>query len=84
MQKAGIDYTDTFAPVVKWGSLRNIVLLVAQKCWNILHMDVKSAFLNGTLYDEVYITQPLGFVIPGQESRVCKVLKSLYRIHQSP
>jgi hypothetical protein len=49
----------------------------------MLHMDVKSAFLNGTLHDEVYITQPPGFVIPGQEYWVSKVLKpgvSLFKV----
>ena len=84
LQRAGIDYQDTFALVIKWGSLCNVVSLAAQRGWQLLHMDVKSAFLNGTLHDEVYTKQPPGFVVEGKESWICEALQSIYRLHQSP
>jgi hypothetical protein len=47
-------------------------------------MDVKTTFFNGELEEEIYMTQPDGFVVKGQEDKVCKVLKSLYDLKQSP
>ena len=67
MQQVGIDYQETFAPVCKWGIMRNVVSLAAQRGWSICHMDVKSAFLNGTLEEEVYLCQLQGFVVKGHE-----------------
>ena len=61
-----------------------MVSLVAQRGWQLSHMDVKSVFLNGTLHDEVYIKQPFGFVVEGKESWVCEVLQSIYGLCQSP
>ena len=83
LQRAGINYQDTFAPVVTWGFLHNMVSLAAQHDWPLSHMDVKSAFLNGTLHDEVYIKQPPGFVVESKESWVCEVLQSIYGLRQS-
>jgi histone deacetylase 1/2 len=83
LQKKGIDFTDTFAPVIKWATIRTVVAVAAAKRWSIHHMDVRTAFLNGILQEEVYVKQPKGFVIPGQENLVYKLKKSLYGLRQS-
>jgi hypothetical protein len=58
--------------------------LAAQKGWKFHEMDVKSAFLNGDLHEDVYVQQPLGFEIEGQEHKVCKLIKALYGLKQYP
>jgi hypothetical protein len=68
-QKEGIDYTETFAPTAKWGTIRTLFSLVAQKGWKIHHMDVKIAFLNGDLKEDVYMLQPKGFSVKGKNIR---------------
>lgn len=59
-QKYGVDYGDTFAPVVKINTIRILVLIVVNKYWQLRPFDVKSAFLNGTLDEEVYMDPPPG------------------------
>jgi hypothetical protein len=55
-----------------------LLALAAQEGWTVHHMDVKSAFLNGDLKEEVYVKQPPGFVIPGEEGKVLRLHKALY------
>ena len=76
-QKEGVDYTETFAPTAKWGTIRTLFSLATQKGWKIHHMDVKTAFLNEDLKEDVYMDQPEGFAIKGQEQKVCKLVKYL-------
>ncbi|KAI5336534.1 hypothetical protein L3X38_015802 [Prunus dulcis] len=57
-QKPGIDYNETFAPVARLDTIRTLIALAAQKEWNLYQLDVKSAFLNGVLKEEVYVEQP--------------------------
>jgi hypothetical protein len=83
-QGAGIDYQETFAPVVKWSTMRTLVSLAAQHGWPVHHMDVKSAFLHDLLDDTVFIKQPPGFIQPGSEHKVCRLHKALYGLRQSP
>ncbi|KAH9681844.1 hypothetical protein KPL71_027113 [Citrus sinensis] len=83
-QKAGIDYDEVFAPVARLETIRLIVSLATQNKWKIFQMDVKSAFLNGFLEEEVYIGQPLGYVVKGHEDRVLRLKKALYGLKQAP
>eukprot|EP00253_Pinus_taeda_P007197 PITA_07197 len=83
-QKEGIDYEETFAPIAKMSTIRLVLVLAAQFKWKVHQMDVKSAFLNGDLQEEVYMTQPQGFKIVGQEHKVCRLAKALYGLKQAP
>ncbi|XP_062196444.1 uncharacterized protein LOC133899480 [Phragmites australis] len=65
-------------------SVRLLLALAAQEGWRVHHMDVKSAFLNGDLKEEVYVHQPPGFAIPGKEGKVLRLRKALYGLRQAP
>ena len=83
-QKEGIDYFDTYAPVARITSIRVLLSLSSIYDLFVHQMDVKTAFLNGDLDEEVYMEQPEGFVLPGNEHKVCKLIKSLYGLKQAP
>jgi hypothetical protein len=83
-QLEGIDFTETFSPVVKWSTMRTVVSMAAMRGWPILHLDVKCAFLNGDLAEQVYVFQPPGFIQSGAEDSVCLLHKALYGLRQSP
>ena len=83
-QKYGFDYDETFCPVVRAESVRTVIALAAKKNLMLHQMDVATAFLNGTLEEEVYMEQPEGFIKHGEENLVCKLKKSLYGLKQSP
>ena len=83
-QKEGEDFEETFAPVVKWNTLRTLVALAAHRGWKIFHLDAVTAFLNGDIIQDLYIEQPEGYVVPGKEEFVCKLLKALYGLKQAP
>ena len=82
-QKEGIDYQETFSPVSKKGSHRTILALVAHYDLELCQMDVKIAFLNGCLEEDVYMDQPEGFSINGKEHLACKLKKSIYELKQA-
>ena len=82
-QRQGIDYDEVFAHVARLETIRLIISLAAQNKWKIYQMDVKSAFLNGFLEEEVYIEQPLGYEVKGQEEKVLKLKKALYGLKQA-
>ena len=83
-QKEGLDYDETFSPVVRSESVRSVVAL-ASKCGLKLHqMDITTAFLNGDLNEEVFMKQPEGFISHGQEHLVCRLDRSIYGLKQSP
>lgn len=83
-QQPGIDYDETFSPVVQRSSLRTLLSYGLNRGMLIHQMDVVTAFLNGTLTEEIYIKQPNGFVSPGNEELVCKLNRSIYGLKQSP
>ncbi|KAF2344435.1 Reverse transcriptase RNA-dependent DNA polymerase, partial [Trinorchestia longiramus] len=83
-QKFGVDYDETFSPVVRFESVRAVLALAAKHNLQLHHMDVATAFLNGELSEEIYLTQPEGFVSEGNENLVCRLNKSLYELKQSP
>ncbi|GJW92555.1 retrovirus-related pol polyprotein from transposon TNT 1-94 [Tanacetum coccineum] len=83
-QRQGVDYFDTYAPVARITSIRVLFALASIYNLPIHQMDVKTAFLNRDLDEEVYMKQPEGFVLPGHENRVCKLKKSLYGLKQAP
>ena len=82
-QEEGIDYEDTFSPVVRITSVRLVLAIVAHMDLELYQMDVKTAFLNGELDEEIYMDQPLGFESQGQERKVCKLKRSIYGLKQA-
>nr|GEU66677.1 zinc finger, CCHC-type [Tanacetum cinerariifolium] len=83
-QKEGINFFDTYAHVARISTIRMLLALAAIHDLVIHQMDVKAAFLNGDLDEEIYMKQLEGFVTPGHESKVCKLKKSLYGLKQTP
>ena len=83
-QKAGIDYDEVFAPVARMETIRLLISQAAQFKWPIFQMDVKSAFLNGVLKEDVYIEQPPGYMKVGEGKKVLKLKKALYGLKQAP
>ncbi|KAD7478171.1 hypothetical protein E3N88_01307 [Mikania micrantha] len=83
-QQYGVDFLETFAPVARFETIRVVVAIAAQMGWPIHQLDVKSAFLNGDLSEEIYVEQPEGFLVKGKEQMVYKLHKALYGLKQSP
>ena len=83
-QKPGLDYDETFCPVVRFESRHTLATMAVQDGLILHQMDVTSAFLNGTLSEEVYMKQPEGFIEKGKENLVCKLKHSIYGLKQSP
>ncbi|WVZ89696.1 hypothetical protein U9M48_036065 [Paspalum notatum var. saurae] len=83
-QKEGIDYEETFAPVARLEAIRILLAFAASKGFKLQQMDVKSAFLNGFIKEEVYVRQPAGFESARFPDRVYKLRKALYGLKQAP
>jgi hypothetical protein len=83
-QCEGVDFDEVYVPVASIETVRLLIALAAQREWEVHHMDVKSAFLNGDLVEEVYVHQPPGFVIKNGGGKVLKLKKALYGLRQAP
>ncbi|GKA58142.1 putative ribonuclease H-like domain-containing protein [Tanacetum coccineum] len=83
-QEEGIDYDEVFAPVARLEAIRLFLAFASYMGFIVYQMDVKSAFLYGTIEEEVYVSQPPGFVDPDHPKKVYKVVKALYGLHQAP
>ena len=83
MQIPGIDYDETFSPITHFESLQLLLVLAALEDWHIHQMDIKLAFLNDVLDEEIYMEQPQGFIVAGMENKVCKLKKSIYGLKQA-
>ena len=82
-QIPGLDFNETYSPTIRFTSIRLILTLACRYNLELRHIDVKGAYLNGILEDDVYMKQPEGFVEKGKEHLVCKLKKGIYGLKQS-
>ena len=83
-QVEGVDFEETFAPVSRLEAIRMFLAFSSHKKLKVYQMDVKSAFLNGNLEEEVYIEEPKGFKLTDKGDYVCRLKKALYGLNQAP
>jgi hypothetical protein len=83
-QHPGVDYDETFSPIVKPATVRTVLATAVSRNWPIQQLDVKNAFLHDTLSETVFYCQPMGFADPAHPDLVCRLRKSLYGLKQVP
>jgi hypothetical protein len=83
-QKEGEDFFDTYSPIARFITICVLLSLTASCGLLVYQMDVKTTFLNGKLEEDIYMTQSDGFIVKGQEDKLCKLMKSMYGLKQAP
>jgi hypothetical protein len=83
-KKPRVDFAETYSPVVKPTTIPLALFLAISPCWPIRQIDIKNIFLHGWLSEDVYMTQPPGFVDPQFRYYICKLRKALYSLKQAP
>lgn len=83
-QRYGLDYEDTFSPVIKMATIRIVLSIVVSRGWSLRQLDVQNAFLHGFLKEDVYMRQLSGFEDKNHPNYVCKLDKALYGLKQAP
>lgn len=84
IQRQIVDFDEVFAPVVRIETMLLIIGMTSTHGWELHHLDVKTAFLHGQLKEEVFVSQPEGYVIKGSEAKVYKLKKAFYGLRQAP
>lgn len=83
-KQLGLDYDETFSPVVKAPTIRLVLSLACSYNWDLQQLDVKNAFFYGNLNEDVYMQQPTGFVDPTRPGHLCRLQKAIYGLKQAP
>ena len=78
-----MDYEETFAPFIRYTSIRVVISIASKIAWRIHQTDVKTSFLNGVIEEEVYIEKPQGFEVHWRDSHVCMLKKAFYGLKQA-
>jgi hypothetical protein len=83
-QQTGVDFSETYSPVIKPTTVRLVLSITLSSGWSIKQIDIQNAFLHGLLSEEVYMSQPPGFTHPQFPDHVCRLQKALYGLKQAP